>query len=121
MPTFLVLHNCEPEQFLNDDGSSVHSDPQKLALNTHRYVHEHLDNQTDAVATVTNPELHERLESAWNEEPTTVYAIMVHPPDTTSGIEDIYADRDTAETEANAIHEQDDRIEVAVMPYEVYA
>lgn len=52
-------------------------------------------------------------------EERKVYAVMVHPPDTTSGLADLYGSREAAENEADEIREQDDRTEVAVMEYEV--
>lgn len=67
MVTFIALYGADPEDFLNDEVYE-HSDAHKLALNTHRYIHEHLDNQVEAAAVVTDEDLHDRLEAVWNDE-----------------------------------------------------
>ncbi|QIB75314.1 hypothetical protein G3I44_14075 [Halogeometricum borinquense] len=67
MPTFLVLNDCEPEDFYDEDDAG-RSDAEKVAYNTHRYIHEHLGNQASGVALVTNQQLHDRFEAAWNGE-----------------------------------------------------
>lgn len=121
MPTFLVLYDAGPEEFLIDGDDHPHSDAQKLANNAHRYIHEHLGNQVSGTAVVTNPNLHERLESAWKNETLDVYAVVVHPPDTTSDVVNVYADREKAKTEADDLRSEDQRIEVAVKQYEVEA
>lgn len=52
-------------------------------------------------------------------EEQKVYAVVVHPPDTTSDVVNVYSDRETAENEAEEIRSEDQRIGVAVKQYEV--
>jgi hypothetical protein len=50
-----------------------------------------------------------------------VYAVVVHPPDTTSDVVNVYADQERAETVADELRSEEQGIEVAVKQYEVAA
>lgn len=52
-------------------------------------------------------------------EEQDVYAVVVHPPDTTSDVVNVYGDREKAENEAEELRSEDQRIDVAVKQYEV--
>jgi hypothetical protein len=89
MVTFLALYGADPEDLLNDDGSVAESDARDLAYQTHRYVHEHLDNQVEAATVVTDDDLHEELQAVWDDAedteapeygPETYYAVRNDNP-----------------------------------------
>jgi hypothetical protein len=54
-------------------------------------------------------------------EAQDVYAVVAHPPDTTSDVANVYADRETAEEIADELRSEEQGIAVDVKQYEVKA